>query len=68
MKLSELRSKSAKELEDLVVAKRKELNESRLKLRTEEVKNVRAGRGIKREIAQILSIKSEAKFKTEEAK
>jgi len=55
MKSSELQNKSEKELHDLLGAKRKDLWNFRFGVSGSKVRNVREGRGLRREIARIMT-------------
>ena len=56
MKISEIRQKSKKELENMLLAQRERLRNLRFDLASGKVKNVREIRELKKEIARILTI------------
>lgn len=56
MALKDLRQKTTKELHQELARLRDELRELRFKIRQDESKDVRAGRKVRRTIAQILTI------------
>lgn len=57
--LKTLRTKSDKEMEKTLDKKRKELMETFLKTKTGQEKNTKAVRNLRKDIAQILTIKKE---------
>lgn len=54
--LKELRTKEGKELNDLLAKKQGELGEARIKVRTGDVKNVKTGKNIRHDIAQLKTL------------
>ena len=56
MKISEIRQKSKKELESMLLAQREHLRNLRFDLASGKVKNVREIRELKKEIARILTV------------
>ena len=56
MKISEIRQKSKKELESMLLTQREHLRNLRFDLASGKVKNVRAIRELKKEIARILTL------------
>ncbi len=56
MKISEIRQKSKKELQELLKSNREKLRQLRFNLTSGKVKNVREIRQIKKDIARILTI------------
>ncbi|KKS91230.1 MAG: 50S ribosomal protein L29 [Parcubacteria group bacterium GW2011_GWF2_43_11] len=56
MKISEIRQKPKKELETMLLAQREHLRNLRFDLAAGKVKNVRAIRELKKEIARILTV------------
>lgn len=67
MKTTELRNKTDDELEKFVGEQRGALAQAVVDLKTKEVKNVRHIRGIKKDIARALTLKSERELKALEA-
>lgn len=55
MKISDLRSKSKEELRALLVQARSRIEETRLLVRRKKIKNVKEIRGLRRDIARILT-------------
>jgi ribosomal protein L29 len=68
MKSAQLGDKPVEELIEMSVAKRADLQEAQVKIRTEEVKDVRQIRSLKRELAQILTAKRERELAAQEQK
>lgn len=56
MKISELRSKSSGELQKTLAQKREKLRQLRFNLISGKVKNVREIRGIRKEVARIITL------------
>ena len=56
MKISEIRQKSKKELESMLLERRERLRNLRFDLASGKVKNVREIRELKKEIARILTL------------
>jgi len=56
MKINEIRQKSKKELESMLLAQRERLRNLRFDLASGKVKNVREIRELKKEIARILTL------------
>lgn len=56
MKIAELRQKSQHELYEMLKEKKERVNELSFLLRQKKVKNVKEKKGIKRDIARILTI------------
>jgi len=56
MKISEIRQKSKKELQNMLLESRERLRNLRFDLASGKVKNVRAIRELKKEIARILTL------------
>jgi len=56
MKISEIRQKSKKELESMLLERREHLRNLRFDLASGKVKNVREIRELKKEIARILTL------------
>ena len=59
MKINELRQKSKKELQKMLIDRREHLRNLKFDLASGKVKNVREIRGLKKEIAQILTLLTE---------
>ena len=59
MKIVELRKKSKKELEGLSLTSREKLRKLRFDLASGKVKNIREIRGLKKDIARILTVLKE---------
>ena len=57
MDFIELKKKSAEELKDIYVAHLEKLKDMRFKIASKQLKNIREIRNIKKEIAQILTLK-----------
>ncbi len=62
MKVKELRKKKEKELEKLLEDKRKKLQETRFRLASGRVKNVKEARNLRLEISRILTILKEKSY------
>ncbi|KKQ56927.1 MAG: 50S ribosomal protein L29 [Parcubacteria group bacterium GW2011_GWA2_38_13] len=58
MDFIELKKKSAEELKDIYVAHLEKLKDMRFKIASKQLKNIREIRNIKKEIAQILTLKT----------
>ncbi len=56
MKISEIRQKSKKELESMLLEKREHLRNLRFDLASGKVKNVREIRALKKDIARVLTL------------
>ena len=56
MKISELRKKTKSQLKKLLIAKREKLRTLRFDLASGKVKNVKEIRGIKKDVARILTL------------
>ncbi|OHA00390.1 MAG: 50S ribosomal protein L29 [Candidatus Sungbacteria bacterium RIFCSPHIGHO2_02_FULL_47_11] len=56
MKVTELRQKSSKGLQELLQEKRQRVDELRFLLRQKKVKNVKEVAGVKKDIARILTL------------
>jgi ribosomal protein L29 len=61
MEMKELIKKTVAELQKLLEEKRKALSDFRFQIAGSKIKNVREGRKIKKEIAQILTAQKEVK-------
>lgn len=61
MKTNELREKSEKELKRLLVFEREKLRDLRFKVSQRQLKNLRAVRSIKRNVARLLTMLKEKK-------
>ena len=59
MEIKELRQKSKKELQKMLIDQREHLRNLKFDLASGKVKNVREIRGLKKEIAQILTLLTE---------
>ena len=59
MKANEIKSKSEKELKELLVEKRERIRDLRFLLSQGKVKNIREIRKMKKDIAKILTIKNQ---------
>lgn len=57
--LQDLRTKEVKELQSLLAKKRQELAKMMLELRSGKIKNVHAGKSLRKDMAQILTIMKE---------
>ncbi|PCH91645.1 50S ribosomal protein L29 [Candidatus Kaiserbacteria bacterium] len=53
--MTDFKKKSVKDLEKLIIDKREELREFRFKSAGSRTRNVREGRNVRREVAQILT-------------
>jgi len=62
MKANQLRKKSEEELRKLLEQKREKLRETRYGLSSGKVKNIKEARGLKKEIARILTILNEGSY------
>ncbi len=62
MKANQLRKKSEEELRKLLDQKREKLRETRYGLSSGKVKNIKEARGLKKEIARILTILNEGSY------
>ncbi|MEX0870112.1 MAG: 50S ribosomal protein L29 [Candidatus Spechtbacterales bacterium] len=65
MKIKELRQKSDKELEKMLQDKKARIVELKMNIASGNVKNVKEMRGVKKDIARILTIFEEKKAKSE---
>ena len=63
MKFSELKNLTEKERETLLLEKRNKLRELRFKVATKQLKDVRRIRKIRKEIAQLLTLKNQERSK-----
>jgi large subunit ribosomal protein L29 len=61
MKIKELRRKTTKELEELLKENRHKLGQLKFDLAAKKLKNIREIRGLRREIAQILTVLNKEK-------
>lgn len=68
MEFIELKKKSAEELKDIYSAHLEKLKDMRFKIASKQLKNIREIRNIKKEIAQILTLKFTKNVEAPQAK
>jgi len=56
MKVKELKQKTKKELNDILVENRRKLGQLRFDLASKKLKNIREIRGLRRDVARIITI------------
>jgi len=56
MKVKELKQKTQKELNDILVENRRKLGQLRFDLASKKLKNIREIRGLRRDVARIITI------------